>query len=262
MEKLLENINSKIIDKDTIFLFWKSCIEKDNLYDECNTLNYGRDDNYYAYYSASDKKIMINLCTMLDRLDDMSKYYELKKDDYYTYINIRIIQFLLHEIEHAKQEKLIKSNDNSMENILLSCSKLNMQLWELMKDGAKMYHDTYIYNPSERMAEIKSYKKILPYLRLLSKKVNIDKAVNAIKREYIIENLYGYIEGMCPTEIYLTKTNFETIWMEMVFYDSNKDIMYDNIKKEYNLEKRLLLGLPINNNEFSKISLLRDKYMI
>ena len=37
------------------------------------------------------------------------------------------------------------------------------------------------------------------------------------------------------------------------------NIMNEKAKKEYNLGKRLFLGLPIDNEEFKKMSLIRNK---
>lgn len=255
--------NKKIIDKDSIYYFWKSCIKQEELFNECNVLDFCSINNpFYAYYSADEKKIVLNLDMMIDGFKDICDYYELKNNEYYGYINIRILQFVLHEIEHAKQEKKLKSYTNNLEMLLLSCSKLNMELWELIEGGYKKYNETYIYNPSERMAEIRSYKKILSFIELINKDSKIDKTFNILKREYIIENLNGYLTDMCPSEIYLVKTELDNIWKSMSFYDDDRNIMNEKAKKEYNIGKRLFLGLPIDNEEFKKMSLIRNKIMI
>ena len=139
--------NKKIIDKDSIYYFWKSCIKQEELFNECNVLDFCSINNpFYAYYSADEKKIVLNLDMMIDGFKDICDYYELKNNEYYGYINIRILQFVLHEIEHAKQEKKLKSYTSNLEMLLLSCSKLNMELWELIEGGYKKYNETYIYN--------------------------------------------------------------------------------------------------------------------
>ena len=48
----------------------------------------------------------------------------------------------------------------------------------------------------------------------------------------------------------------------MNFYDDDRNIMNEKAKKEYNLGKRWFLGLPIDNEEFKKMSLIRNKIMI
>lgn len=256
-------IKNKILDKDSIYCFWKSCIKQEELFNECDTLDFCLTNNlFYAYYSADEKKIMLNLDMMIEQFKNVCNYNGLKNNEYYGYINIKILQFLLHEIEHAKQEKKLKSRINNIEILLLSCSKLNMELWELVKDGYKKYNDTYIYNPSERMADIKSYKKILLFMESINHNLKIDKTLNILKEEYLIESLNGYLNDICPSEIYLIKTELENIWRSMSFYDDNHNIMNEKVKKEYDIRKRLLFGLPIDNEEFKKISTLRDKIML
>ena len=45
--------HKKIIDKDSIYYFWKSCIKQEELFNECNVLDFCSINNpFYAYYSA------------------------------------------------------------------------------------------------------------------------------------------------------------------------------------------------------------------
>lgn len=252
-------VENKIIDKNSIYEFCKSCIRQEKLFNECNTLDFCSNNNsFYACYSSDEKKIKLNLDMMIEEFKNMCTNYNLKNNEKYEYINLKIIQFILHEIEHAKQEKELKSHISNLEIMLLSCAKLNMELWGLIKDGRKKYKDTYIYNPSERMADIKSYSKVLSIVESINANLDVGNILKILKREYVIKNLSGYSTDLCPTEIYLMETELENIWQNLSFYNTNRNIMNEKAKKEYNLKKRMLLGLPIDREEYKMMSSLRD----
>lgn len=250
----------KIIDNDYINKVYNYYIDKYNLHDSCTKLEFNSKNNNFAFYSSYDKKIVMNLNNMIERFNKISKNHNLKDKNYYGYINLKIIQFLLHEIEHAVQDNMSDKIDN-LEEILISCTKLNMDLWEISGNG-KMYEETYIYNPNERMADINSYKKIMMILKTISSDQSLKEMSSLLKKEYILSLIRGYDENICPSEKYLLTTGLSYIWTEMSFYDKDKNEMNKKVKKEYSFNKRLYLGLPIDNREFKKISFLTKKNMI
>lgn len=66
------------------------------------------------------------------------------------FYNLLIVQTLLHEIEHAKQEKLRREGTD-----------VESKLFQVLDNGAKETTLSYEYNPGERLAETRSFEQIL-----------------------------------------------------------------------------------------------------
>lgn len=245
----------KVIDKKVIHYLFNYYIDKFDLRNYCKFIDFSTNENAYAYYSAYEKMIVLNLELMIDEFMDVCDFYNFRGKDYYGYINLKIIQYLLHEIEHVKQDKYCGED---FEGLLLMCAKINMDLWELMRDDKK-YKQTYIYNPSERMADINSYSRVLSIMRLFGFSGDFYGLIN---REYISSKIAGYGCEMCPSEVYFCETGMENVWKGMTFYCNDRSIMYKMVSLKYNLEERLYYGLPIDSKEFKKMSLLLNKNVI
>lgn len=233
----------KIIDKREICYLFNYYIDKFNLRDYCSFIDLFTNENAFAYYSYYEKRIVLNLELMIDEFMNVCNFYKFFGKDYYGYINLKIIQYLLHEIEHVKQDKYC---GNDFEGFLLMCAKINMDLWELNCDNKK-YKQTYIYNPSERMADINSYSRVLSIMRLFGFSGSF---YSLIKKEYISSKIVGYDCEMCPSEVYFLETGMENVWKNMVFYNDDRFIMHKMVSLKYNLEERLYYGLPIDSKEF------------
>lgn len=259
---LISLINcNQIINKESIYLLYKYYITKYELYEDCQILEFASNFFSFASYSPEAKKINIDIDYIYTSLIDTCKEYELKNHDYYAYINLKIIQNLLHEIEHVKQIKIDTICSKNLEHFLIGFTNLNMELWTL-ENSIEKYTETYEYNPNERMAELNSYKSIIMYIKLIKKFFELNKAYNLLSKEAITNKIRGYENEKCPCERYLETTDSIHIWHKMHFYNPSRRIMYKNVSEEYNLEKRLYLGLPIDEKEFKKISFLRDKIVI
>lgn len=252
-------IENKLFTKENILEIGNYYLENLNIQNKIKKIEIKPSRIAFASYSPNEKRIKLNLDEMIAYFANEAEKNKLNKKDYYSYINLKILQFLFHEIEHVRQYSINKMD--TVENILLTIGKLNMDIWGMQEDNL-IYLQTYEYNPNERMADLNSYKKIIEYLNILKKYINIKKANNLIKKEYIKTKIKGYENDKCPSEIYLLETNFDYIWNNMKFYDENRKIMYNKVSKEYNLEERLYLGLPVENIEIKKLSFIAKQNMI
>ena len=103
--------------------------------------------NKLASYSVLSKKIMIYVDTVELMMNDIEENILIANDfEKSFYKNLSIIQVLLHEIEHANQQKLAYK-DNSLEALIIRMS-YNCNLNSLYNE--KLYE----YCPEERFAEI------------------------------------------------------------------------------------------------------------
>ena len=94
------------------------------------------------------------------------------------YKNLSILQIIMHEVEHANQERIIHF-DNTLESYILRLS-------ELVDDAPELYE----FKPEERFAEIKSFHEILTLLNILNKKSL--KINDLIKIDTLQRLLRGY----------------------------------------------------------------------
>lgn len=222
-----------------------------------------------AGYNMYFKYIQINVNAVNEIISNYECYNSLFNTfEEKMFKNLIITQMILHELEHAYQNKILDSKEDSVENRLIKTSLsfvkalknpkfLNM----LNEDGItdedfknyaaiqrEIYKKYYIFDPIERMAEIYSTAIVL-------------KTLEEIK-EYI-PNLYGYenatfvekmlmsyeeswTEGSCPTEVYLRGIRKENVW------NSLGNATQTDITK-LPLEKRMILGLPITGNEYGNV---------
>ena len=112
--------------------------------------------------------------------------------------------------------------------------------------------EKYKINPSERLAEIKSYQQILDMLKMIK-----DRTPNLIDYEETtqMENLLrGYEEywGMInvPTYEYILDPGTLQKLSKFHAYLNNYDDALKEVKKYHPLGKRLTYGLPIDQQEY------------
>ena len=188
------------------------------------------------------------------------------------YHNINITQCILHELEHAMQHKTADDYKNtSMEaklirtasllnrtlknpkfNELLLSGKISTKELEIyLKDYENLYNEYYEINPMERMAQINSYRTIINCLESIKKQIPMLFTFNhaALEAEKISGYESSWQEGLCPTHAYLKNTRKEDVWKSFDFYDENKAVLIKKVSNEYDLNKRLLLGLPVSPDE-------------
>ena len=255
---ILKNIidSSKIIDIPFIYSFWKDYIDHFDLIHECSNISFVNERVPYgiAGYSSGKREVIFNVELMKKDVILCAKKYNLEGSEYYCYVNLKMLEIILHEFEHIIQEKKFNIDVNDLESELISWCKMNIELWGLNNSYEYNYTDTYKYNPCERLAELYSYKSILNIVKIFG--YNLNMVNNLLKTELSFVQLNGYNyekDIICPTESYFMNTGLEPIWYNMDFYSSDRDKMLKNVQNMYNFEKRILFGLPISNLEVKKL---------
>lgn len=221
-----------------------------------------------ASYSPSTKEVSIDYKALQIILENRSVYECLFSSfEQIMFKNFLITQILLHELEHANQHKILNMNPHdSIEKKLLSASLFyqipkNEKTIEMIASGeltkdnivtymSDMYAKYYVFDPSERLAQIKSFEIIVSAVEQIKQYVpNLHEFESASVMQ---EMLKGYQESFdcgqrCPTEAFLHYTGQEKILSELDFYSDNR-----KNDDDYSLQKRLTYGLPISFGEYER----------
>ena len=172
-----KTINNKIlslkdIEKILELLVIQKCLNKYILNINVQQIR----SNNLASYSINDKKIIIYSNIIKKMVKDIK--FNLNCNDQVTknmYINLSILQIILHEIEHANQEKII--NYNTLESFILRISKL-----------VKQNNQVYEFNPKERPWKNK-WLKYAEKLNLTSEEVEFLTALYDYKQNSQVNGL-------------------------------------------------------------------------
>lgn len=201
--------------------------------ESCNNLA------YYSYqtknitiYSYTIKKMILNIERKFNNIDEV----ELK-----LYINLSILQVLLHEIEHANQRK-IAYKDNTLEALIIRLSNM------IDNDS---YDKFYKYCPDERLAEIKSYQEICDIIKNADKKKKL--IYTLIKRDELKSKIRGY---------YCKNNSINIPIVDFYKYvtginQSTENESLNKLVEKYSLCERFKYGFPISISEYktSKLTL-------
>lgn len=191
--------------------------------------------NNLASYSNYTKKITIYTKTIDQMVKDIdSNILNISKFETSLYKNLSILQVLLHEIEHANQQKIAYHNNN--------LEALTIRLSYLVNNG----YDEKLYEfcPEERLAEIKSFEEINTMISYINNK--LDLLPNVIETEKLKRQLRGYHY----------KNNFVTVPIVEYFTIGNKEKLLETFDlskaalNNYTLNDRYKYGFPISNIEY------------
>ncbi len=191
--------------------------------------------NNLASYSNYTKKITIYTKTIDQMVKDIdSNILNINKFETSLYKNLSILQVLLHEIEHANQQKIAYHNNN--------LEALIIRLSYLVNNG----YDEKLYEfcPEERLAEIKSFEEINTMISYINNK--LDLLPNVIETEKLKRQLRGYHY----------KNNFVTVPIVEYFTIGNKEKLLEALDlskatlNKYALNDRYKYGFPISNIEY------------
>lgn len=279
------SIKEKSIDKKYI----KTIIEisKMNMDLEEYIIRYGiKKENYDKYVSATysiiEKKITIyekNLKKSIQSKSDNKKYLTELENKFYE--NVILTQTIFHEIEHANQHRMI-DKENTMEAKILNLCMNNFnkikEINEIVQEALRTkmvtekeiqqyydftsnikyatYKNYYELAPQERLAEIKSHKKMINILSEIKTEIP-----QIIKYESICigkNMLKGYTnEIFSPTIKYITECNRKIGLNMFDWYDENTEKTRKLAEQKYDLETRLKYGLPITKEEYQAIKTLK-----
>ena len=191
--------------------------------------------NNLASYSNYAKKITIYKKTIEQMVKDIeNNILNINEFEKTLYKNLSILQILLHEIEHANQEKISYSN-NTLEALIIRLSYL-------VNNGYD--EKTYEFCPEERLAEIKSFEEINAIIDHMDNKLIL--LPNIMEMEKLKRQLRGYHY----------KNNFVTVPIVEYFTLGNKKNLLEAFDlsesglDNYTLDDRYKYGFPISNIEY------------
>ncbi len=251
MENILEivynySINNKILDLYSIEKIVELIVDtrelnnyiKNIVVESKNSQKLALYQNYLKQISINDKMIYI----MLKKLEDNVLIENSFEKVFYK--NLSMLQVILHELEHAYQEKILFS-ENSIESFVLRISYMVSE-----KDGKSLYE----YCPHERLAEIKSFELLCEIVSLELKKL---QQVNLlIKNNKLQKMLRGYHYNGTeyinyPVANYLIGCNKKCLLNSFNWYSDDNQKCVIESSKEYILYDRYKYGFPINKEEYA-----------
>ena len=187
-----------------------------------------------------------------------------------------LLEIIIHEIEHAKQHRIIKSDVKDkygfIEKILLECClniyRLNEQPapWpdsdikylenlgiernvDSLKKLEKLQYSLYYYAPNERLAEINSFYQLKKMLEEYGDPENILDNIELNLNKHFIRG-YRKLKDeeniIPPSYRFLTRMGFDNILPTL----ENLEKQYFNYP-QYNLY-RMLLGLTVDKDFLNK----------
>lgn len=247
MENILKiiydkSINSKIIDINDIDKILELLIDEKQLNNYILNMEVQPiRSNTLASYSSYSKKITIYSRTIELMLKNIeSNILNINNFEKILYKNLLLIQVILHEIEHANQEK-ISYTENTLEAFII-------RMAYTIDDS---YFETlYEYSPLERLAEIKSYKEVIFLISYLKNKlVKLPVIIEMDKLQRFLRG-YHYTQGKIssPLITFFKQGNKELVLETFDWYNKNSLHM---VCTQYNLDERFNYGLPITLDEYS-----------
>ena len=191
-----------------------------------NLASYSNYTKIITIYSNVIDLMIGNINKQLIFADDLSKN---------LYKNLSILQVIMHEVEHANQEKIIRY-DNTLESYILRLS-------ELVDDDSELYE----FKPEERFAEIKSFYEILSLLGILNmKSLKINELVETDTLQRLLRG-YHYKNKMIHSPLV---TYFENGKKTEILTPLGLDSNNNEVINVFNLNDRLKYGFPITNEEY------------
>lgn len=271
----------------------KVMIEEKELKDYIKKIRFVDMSKIESYYPENERGVMAYRCWNGEILIDegdieflcklMEEYIGKDSREFEKIIscNALVLQVLLHEIEHANQYKKSKINDTDFENILLSiCNYANNEFFKesklnqliIIKKGLylnrQLYYDLKLSgeieikysssSPTERMANIYSTNDVITILEQIK---DIPGPIKFFQDFLISQRLNGYDLKktiVSPTLRYLD--DFKKLGISGVnqYFDEDFETSLNKANND-SLENRLLLGLPITEEEYQQEKLLLPK---
>lgn len=231
-----------------------------------------------ANYSFVEKNIGINLDALNYSVQGANfEYKDVFNGTEQIFLDNAIVAHcIMHELEHADQNKRYHSSLTDIETNLIKLGIKPFYLFEDINNLFRLYLDNgfdtnevleYMhihlelskkysaYNPIERLAQIKTYKTLTDVVATLK-----DKFPNLYEFElgnFVNNLIYGYESNedglMAPTLKYIQGMNYHDELQKLDFYDDDPTIATMNIFQNYPLIKRLSLGLSVTSREHEGI---------
>lgn len=247
MEKVLKiiynkSINNKIIDINDIDKILELLINEKQLNNYVLNIDVQSiRSNNLASYSSHSKKITIYSYTIELMLKNIeNNILNISDFEKILYKNLSLLQVLLHEIEHANQER-IAYIENTLESFILRMA--------YTVDNS-YFESLYEYSPQERLAEIKSYREVISLVSYIKNKLNKLPLILEMNELQRFLRGYHYSQGKVssPLIMFFKHGNKELVLQSFDWYCKNS---LDMVYLQYDLYERFNYGLPISLEEYS-----------
>lgn len=254
METLLSliydySIKKKILDIKSIKKIITLLIDTKKIHEHILKINIINENNKkLASYNNYTKNIEINLLCVNNMLKNIDNSIIISDEiEKIFYKNLLILQIILHELEHANQEKIILNEDSQ------DIEQLILKLSEQIDNNIKI--KLYEICPEERLAEIKSFKDILDIINPIKKQYHELSEIIKLEEHQRLLRGYHYNNGNfieSPLISYFSKTNNITMLNNFNWYNKDFNICLSSTILKYKLLDRLKYGLPIEIDEYTE----------
>lgn len=222
-------------------------------------------------YNPKTRRILIYKNNLYELVNVMYGASIFDKSQAFFFINLYILHVAIHELKHAEQYKKSLEKTSNGSEILDLCFNINSifskRYNELISSGSEsediehfakqcelVTKEYYEYAPHERMAEIDSYSYIIKLSSEIRSKM--PEVLRYFKSMLASKEMDGYRISkniyFPPTLTYFIGLGLLNELEKFDFYDSDFITCLEKSKKKYNLDDRIYLGLPIDNNEYDE----------
>ena len=275
------SVNGKLVDSKFIDKIIEIVVSRKSLNNYVRNVRFTNklEKNDYAVvcaaYSPLSMEMLVDYESIQIAMENRSYYDQLFHSlEQIMFRNLTIAQYILHELEHAFQNKQADNkSDNSIEaklvnaSIVLEQAMKNPRVLNALLKGEipaqdfiiytlqnrELYKQYYALNPIERLAQVNSFRTIVDSIEPI--KEYIPNLYEFKQASLVEEMLRGYTDswnqGICPTQVYLFGTRQSNVWSELDFYDQDSGQLMKNVSDKYNLARRLSLGLPVSYDEYN-----------
>lgn len=233
VKKDIENIidQNKVINQNNIIDLADYFLNKMNLKKYVKNINF--DNSYCSFYDNETFEINLNYNHMIEYA--ISNY-----SDSYC-INYEMIFYLLHEISHSLQTKIIYE---SKQKLLASIYEDSYDRIKYFYDLYQTYHDDFLI---EYNADLNGLIEASNFMRKLKNYAGDDyELIN-----YILKN--GYQKN---NKLIISPVQKESIIVDEQF--NYKEIINNKDYKKMNNYQKVLHGLPIEENTFNKFDDIKE----
>lgn len=280
MEKLIQDLydfseEGQLVDKDFLEYFIGYYSDLLNIRTYINDFHIRNFSSYVnkvqATYGIFSGNITLNIATSKKYIEKkivQAKLlcsrlnFDIDQFDINLIRNICILINITHEIEHAYHLEFINLGALDFKTKLLKESyafnNLNKNKDNYTLIGyfqmIKIYCN-YLIDPSERMANIYAYLFIIDILNKIDADVSGVGSVFVYDLTNLLLNgtLKGNFKTVSSTCDFLYKIKRGEVWETSDFYSSDELELTKNVKRQYSLEERLILGLPCERSDLPGI---------
>ena len=205
-----------------------------------------------GFYDAEEKNLVLYPTNMkYDAHMEAERLHFENEEESYMFKNLLMLQTLLHELEHVKQHKMLDAGSNDLESNLLRA---------INSIKTPITISSYVYDPTERLAQIRSYTKMKEIVSLLP--FDLDKTKSYFSTNLKAELTHGYDEDISATEKFFSildaTEKLDTVLEEHKLSNIKFSVgdIFKSLSSQYRLRRdsRIVeLGLPISKNRLNRV---------